>query len=386
MTQNNFMKNTSTDWQQVKLGDIGKVSMCKRIFKYETFPHGPIPFYKISTFGKIADSFISNEIFEKYTKKYPYPKKGEILISASGTIGRTVIFDGEKSYFQDSNIVWISNPEDKVLNDFLKYVYPKTQWKSTDGGIISRLYNENIRSIKISLPPLPEQHRIVAVLETWDNAIDLLKKKIALKKEVKKGLMQKLLTGEVRLPGFRGEWKNQELGELLNYEQPIKYLVSSTDYSNVHDTPVLTAGKTFLLGYTDENEGIFNELPVIIFDDFTTANKFVTFPFKVKSSAMKMLSCKNKDVNLKFIFERMQFIHFPVGEHKRQYLSEYQYIPIKIPNIEEQNAIAEFSEKADREITLLEQKLHALEQQKKFLLNNLVTGEIRTPENLLTHA
>ncbi len=93
MPTNTTHKNISSNWQQVKLGDIGKVSMCKRVFKNETLEHGSIPFYKISTFGKTADAFISNELFEDYKRRYPYPKKGEILISASGTIGRTVVFN-----------------------------------------------------------------------------------------------------------------------------------------------------------------------------------------------------------------------------------------------------------------------------------------------------
>jgi len=139
------------------LGILEKFLCVKEFFKNETLSSGSIPFYKISTFGKIANSFILEEIFEKYKDKYPYPKKGEILISASGTIGRTVVFDGEKSYFQDSNIVWISNLQDKVLNRFLKYVYLKTNWISTDGGIISRLYNEDLRSIQFKLPPSPNK-------------------------------------------------------------------------------------------------------------------------------------------------------------------------------------------------------------------------------------
>ena len=107
--------------EYTRLGDIGKISMCKRILKSQTTDKGDIPFYKIGTFGKKADSFISNELFEEYKTKYSYPKVGEILLSASGTIGRTVIFDGTPSYFQDSNIIWISNDESKVTNKFLFY-------------------------------------------------------------------------------------------------------------------------------------------------------------------------------------------------------------------------------------------------------------------------
>lgn len=139
-------------WESYNLGDIGKVSMCKRIMKHETSEDQEIPFYKISTFGKNPETFISKELFESYREKYSYPKKGDILISAAGTIGKTVIFDGEPSYFQDSNIVWVDNDESKISNGFLYYYYQKEPWIVTGGSTIKRLYNENIRSLKICRP------------------------------------------------------------------------------------------------------------------------------------------------------------------------------------------------------------------------------------------
>ena len=149
-----------------KLGEVGEVKMCKRILKNQTTKNGEIPFYKIGTFGKNADAFISKELFENFKEKYSYPKKGDILISASGTIGRSVIFDGEPAYFQDSNIVWLSHDETKVINKFLYYFYQLNPWKATDGGTISRLYNDNVRNTEISLPPLDEQERIVRILDS----------------------------------------------------------------------------------------------------------------------------------------------------------------------------------------------------------------------------
>lgn len=150
------------------LGDVGPVSMCKRIMKSETSPSGDIPFYKIGTFGKEADAFISRETFEKFKKAYSYPKKGDLLISAAGTIGRVVAFNGESSYFQDSNIVWINNDESKVLNTYLYYCYQLRPWKASAGGTISRLYNDNIRKTVIPVPSIPEQERIVAILDRFD--------------------------------------------------------------------------------------------------------------------------------------------------------------------------------------------------------------------------
>ena len=150
----------------LKLGEVGEVKMCKRILKNQTTKNGEIPFYKIGTFGKNADDFISKELFENFKEKYSYPKKGDILISASGTIGRSVIFDGEPAYFQDSNIVWLSHDETKVINKFLYYFCQLNPWKATDGGTISRLYNDNVRNTEIPLPPLDEQERIIRILDS----------------------------------------------------------------------------------------------------------------------------------------------------------------------------------------------------------------------------
>lgn len=162
-------------WEIKKLGDIGKVSMCKRILKKQTLPNGDIPFYKIGTFGKTANAFISRQVYEEYRFKYSFPKKGDILLSASGTIGRRVIYDGQPAYFQDSNIVWIDNDEKQVLNSFLYKFYGYCDWDPTKGATISRLYNDDLRRIEIPLPPLPEQQRIVSILDECFTAIDKAK-------------------------------------------------------------------------------------------------------------------------------------------------------------------------------------------------------------------
>lgn len=152
----------------LKLGEIGKVRMCKRILKSQTNAQFGVPFYKIGTFGKKADAYVSNELFNEYKSKYSYPKKGDILISCSGTIGRTVVFNGEPAYFQDSNIVWLENDESVVLNTYLKYCYDRQPWRAESGGTIARLYNANIENAVIPVPPLEEQERIVSILDRFD--------------------------------------------------------------------------------------------------------------------------------------------------------------------------------------------------------------------------
>jgi type I restriction enzyme, S subunit len=146
------------------LGEIGRVSMCKRILKQQTSPSGDIPFFKIGTFGKTPDAFIPKDIYEEFKEKYSFPKKGDVLISASGTIGRRVIYDGKPAYFQDSNIVWIDNNEELVLNEFLFQFYGACDWNPSKGATISRLYNDDLRKIEISFPSLSEQKTQTAII------------------------------------------------------------------------------------------------------------------------------------------------------------------------------------------------------------------------------
>ena len=153
---------------RISLGDIGSICMCKRILKSQTNTVSGVPFYKIGTFGKEADAYISQETFNEYRSKYNFPKKGDVLISAAGTIGRTVVYDGKPAYFQDSNIVWIDNDESIVLNSYLRYCYELKPWKASEGGTIPRLYNDNIAKAVIAVPSIEEQKRVVSILDRFD--------------------------------------------------------------------------------------------------------------------------------------------------------------------------------------------------------------------------
>lgn len=178
-----------------KVGDIGKICMCKRIMKSQTNTVCGIPFYKIGTFGKDADAYISKDVFEEYKKLYSYPKKGDVLMSASGTIGKTVVFDGKPSYFQDSNIVWVDNDEKKVLNSYLKYYYQIAKWE-TQGGTIKRLYNSLLASTEIIYPSLDKQQEIVDKLDTFESLISNIKQEIELRQKQYEYYREKLLTFE----------------------------------------------------------------------------------------------------------------------------------------------------------------------------------------------
>ena len=184
-------KGFTDPWEQRKLGEIGSVSMCRRIFKEQTSETGDIPFYKIGTFGAEPDAFISRELFEEYKSKYPYPKKGDILISASGSIGRTVEFAGNNEYFQDSNIVWLSHDE-RLSNSFLKRFYSVVKWAGIEGSTIKRLYNDNILNTVICMPSVPEQEHIGLFFENLDNLITLHQRELEKLQNIKKSMLEKM--------------------------------------------------------------------------------------------------------------------------------------------------------------------------------------------------
>jgi len=373
-------------WQEVKLSEIGSFSKGAGIIKDELTESGAgaVRYGELYTKHnfkiKKIYSRIPNSIIP-ITRKIKY---GDILFAGSGEtideIGKSAAYLLEEECYAGGDVI-IFSPK-KADSLFLSYFLNVGEGRKKlrelgQGQSVVHIYKRDIENIKLHLPLLPEQKRIVAVLETWDQTIEKLTKKIKIKKNIKKGLMQNLLTGKIRLAGFNEKWETFEVGELLDYEQPTKYIVKSTEYNELHKTPVLTANKGFILGYTNEAEGIYMDTPVIIFDDFTMDNKYVDFNFKIKSSAIKILKQKNDKVNLRFVFEKMQLFNIVIGQHKRNYISEYQFLTMDMPSIKEQDAITNIIVTADKEIKSLEKRLTILKSQKKYLLNNLITGQIR---------
>lgn len=212
-------KGFVNDWEQRKLGDFGAVAMCKRIFKDQTSEKGDIPFYKIGTFGGVPDAYIPRELFNEYKQMYPYPEKGDILISASGSIGRTVEYTGEDAYFQDSNIVWLRHGK-SIVNLFLKYLYEVIQWAGIEGSTIKRLYNDNILTTEVMIPSVQEQEKIGAYLDSIDHLITLHQRKLEKLQNLKKSMLEKMFpkngakVPEIRFKGFTNDWEQRKLGEL----------------------------------------------------------------------------------------------------------------------------------------------------------------------------
>lgn len=240
-------KGFTGEWKNKTLGDLGRVEMCRRIFKEQTQPSGEIPFFKIGTFGQEPDAFISSELFEEYRQKYPYPKKGDILISAAGTIGRTVEFSGENAYFQDSNIVWLRFDESQITSTFLNITYQNIKW-GLEGSTIKRLYNSDLLSAEITLPSFPEQTHLGLFFRRLDSQIAESRAVLEKSRQLKKAMLAKMFpeNGEkipkIRFKGFEGEWEEKMLGENANFTKGCGY--SKSDLTE-DGFPIILYGRLY---------------------------------------------------------------------------------------------------------------------------------------------
>lgn len=406
------------DWEVKSLGEIGEPCMCKRILKEQTSPTGDIPFYKIGTFGGIPDAYISRELFEQYKEQYNYPKKGTLLLSAAGTIGRVVVFDGKDSYFQDSNIVWIDNDETKVTNDFLFYCYSRMQWKTEEGGIVSRLYNANLKSTSFIAPKsLAEQERIAKALSDVDALISTTEKLIQKKKNIKQGAMQNLLTGKKRLPGFAksSNYKQTEIGLIpedwevknINKECTIKARIG---WQGLKSTEYLDSGDYILVTGTDFDSGFINwnscsyvtkwrfdqdknirikQGDILITKDGTIGK--IAFLNEIPmqgtlNSGVFVIRPKNSDkidsVFLSLIFKSIWFDSFleqitSGSTIVHLYQKDFVKFNFPLPSKEEQTAIANVLSSMDKEIETLNTKLEKYRNLKTAMMQQLLTGKIR---------
>ena len=380
-------------WEVKKFGDLFNVKSGFG-FKHSEYADSGTPLIKIDnvSHGYVKWNNVSY-LPDSYREEYSdiLLKEGDLLLALNRPItqGKLKLVKLTKNdvpsilYQRVGRIDFKTNDLEKdfylYLLDTAIYRFVSHKAIGSDQPFIS---TTELKKLNIVKPPLPEQRKIAKILSTWDKANSTTERLIDNSKQQKKALMQQLLTGKKRLlddsgKPFEGEWSKVELGKLLDYKQPTPYLVKSTDYSDEYSTPVLTAGKTFILGYSNENFGIFEEeLPAIIFDDFTTASKFVDFPFKAKSSAMKILVAK-QGVSIKFVYEAMQVLNYPVGGHQRHWISIFANLVIGLPSPPEQQKIASVLSNADKEIELLEQQLADLKQEKKALMQQLLTGKRR---------
>ena len=364
-------------WEAICISDIGKVitgtTPSTSNKKYYGGPYkliSPVNL-DLGRYVTTAHRMLSKSGLEQ-CKVLP---KHSVLVGCIGNVGKIgMTIDKQSATNQQINAIVCNKSSDSHFIFYaLSHSRTKLQSKASKTAV-PILKKTAFEKVKIPLPPLPEQKAIAGLLGTWDRAIEKTEELIALKERQFKWLLRKLITDQQNNP----TWQKVKLGDVIDYEQPTNYIVKSTKYNNQYKIPVLTAGKSFILGYTNEKTGIFpkNKLPVIIFDDFTTASKLVTFPFKVKSSAMKILLSKKK-TNISFLYYSMKNIKFQAKAHKRYWISQYSQIKIPIPSLKEQNRIAKILKTAQKELDLLKELRVKYHEQKKGLMQKLLTGHWR---------
>ena len=376
-------KGFSDTWEQRKLGEIGSVSMCRRIFKEQTSENGEIPFYKIGTFGGEADAFISRELFEEYKAKYQYPKKGDILISASGSIGRTVVFTGKNEYFQDSNIVWLNH--DKHLdNSFLKCFYSIVKWAGIEGSTIKRLYNDNILNTAITLPSVEEQQKIGAYFENLDNLITLHQCKcqidgcrfqspLAITWEQRK--LSEIATMHARIG-----WQNLRTSEFLD----------NGDYMLITGTDFMDGAVNFDTCHYVERERYEQDKhiqirngSILITKDGTLGKvayiQGLTMPATLNAGVFNVEIRDEKEVDNRYLFQYlkapflMDYVDKKATGGTIKHLNQNILVdfPVVLPQKDEQAKIGEYFLGIDNLITLHQRELEKLKNLKKACLEKM---------------
>lgn len=382
-------KGFTGEWKNKTLGDLGRVEMCRRIFKEQTQPSGEIPFFKIGTFGQEPDAFISSELFEEYRQKYPYPKKGDILISAAGTIGRTVEFSGENAYFQDSNIVWLRFDESQITSTFLNITYQNIKW-GLEGSTIKRLYNSDLLSAEITLPSLPEQTHLGLFFRRLDSQIAESRAVLEKSRQLKKAMLAKMFpaNGEkipkIRFKGFEGEWESRKLGEVV--EIVGGYAFKSAEFgsgnmaiiriSNI--LPNGSIGGDFVYFGEDENLEKFkaNKNDYLIAMSGATTGKIGQVRHEAYINQRVGLFRQNENSNNDFIgslLQKEEFLtylmeNWGAGAQPNISIKQMENYNTYFPNLKEQTAIGNFFRQLDETIALQSAEVEKLKQLKKGLL------------------
>ena len=376
-----FLGSLAFSWEQRKLGEIGSVSMCRRIFKEQTSETGDIPFYKIGTFGADPDAFISRELFEEYKSKYPYPQKGDILISASGSIGRTVEFAGNNEYFQDSNIVWL-NHDERLSNPFLKCFYSVVKWAGIEGSTIKRLYNDNILNTVICMPSVPEQKRIGLFFENLDNLITLHQRQPFLHSPPDISLIVQLTP-----PFYTFSWEQRKFSEItfLSGEKNRENLPLES-YSITNESGFVPQDEKF------ENGGTMREADKRMYY-IVSPNSFAYNPARINVGSIGYQNT-GKNVIVSSLYEifktsddvddRLLWHWFKSPDFQKLiwqlqeggvrlyfYYDKLCMGEVSLPSLEEQRKIGKFFDTLDNLITLHQRELEKLQNIKKSMLEKM---------------
>ena len=375
------------DWEQNELGKLFPISSAARVHKNEWTKSG-VPFFRssdvVSNF-KNNDNikvFISLELYEQLSAKVGRIKKGDILVTGGGSIGIPyLVNNNEPLYFKDADLLWFKIREtvdSQFLFTFLSSEPFRRYLKSISHiGTISHYTIEQAKKTPVTLPnDTKEQNRIGRYFRELNRLIGFHQRKHDKLVTLKKAMLQKMFpqpgatTPEIRFEGFSGDWVEKKLGNIFSYERPDHYIVRSSVYSKENKTPVLTANKAFILGYTNESRSF--DRPCIIFDDFTLESKYVDFPFMIKSSAIKLLTIQDSVVDdLYFAFLVLNKAETEIMGHARHYISVVQPTLVRTPKIAEQQKIGSYFRALDALITKYAIQLQKLKQLKSACLEKM---------------
>lgn len=353
------------EWKKCKLGDLCNVLMCKRILASQTNTEDGVPFYKIGTIGSTPDAYISKELFDDYKVKYNYPHKGEVMITCAGTVGKCVVYDGEDAYFQDSNIVWIDNPTQNISNGFLFHLLSKVDWRKLNSTTIIRIYNDDLRNLKMSYPQKKEQQKISHLLSLLDERIATQNKIIDKLQSLIKGISSRIFTS---IQGI--EYRMGDIVTITNGN------------NNVQDA--VTQSKDGLYPFFDRSEDI-KYLPTFLFDKEAIiypgeGTEFMPRYFKGKFALHQRCYAIfdfNEIINARFLYfylktQNSYFVRNAVGSTVPSLrLDTFQKLKVIIPPKKIQHSVSLCLSSMEQKCNVEKDILQKLLKQKQYLLRQM---------------
>ncbi|WP_229077369.1 MULTISPECIES: restriction endonuclease subunit S [Bacteroidales] len=372
----------SGEWKKCKLGDLCNVLMCKRILVSQTNTEDGVPFYKIGTIGSTPDAYISKELFDDYKVKYNYPRKGEVMITCAGTVGKCVVYDGEDAYFQDSNIVWIDNPTQYISNGFLFHLLSKVDWRKLNSTTIIRIYNDDLRNLKMSYPRKEEQQKISHLLSLLDERIATQNKIIEKLQSLIKGLVDELMT--VLLKGklypFSSFYIKAGEGGTPTTSVVEYYTEGTIPFIKIEDLSCkyLTNNKDFIteLGMQKSSAWLIPSKSVIYSNGATIgAISINEYPVCTKQGILGIVP--NTNINVEYLYLLMSSSYFSKeisriiteGTMKTAYLKDINHIKCPLPSMAQQKNITNLTSSIEEKLSIEQELLRFLNLQKQYLLH-----------------
>ena len=371
------------EWEKERLGNECNIQMCKRIMAAQTNTECGVPFYKIGTIGGKADAYISKELFDEYKTKYPFPHRGEVMITCAGTVGKCIIYNGEESYYQDSNIVWIDNPKEIISNDFLFYLLSRINWSYLNSTTIVRIYNDDLRNLKLYYPKHDEQKKLTHFLFLINERISTQNKIIEDLKTLKSAIIDYAIGSlDTNFMKFGSVYETAGEGGTPT--------TSNTSFYDNGKIPFIKIGD-LKQKYLIENKDFITELGLqkssawlvpthsILFSNGATIGEITitTYPVCTKQGILGIVPKANIDVEFLYYFMSSSYFKKAVsriiteGTMKTAYLKDIDNILCPIPTKEKQLEIAKVPSALNFKIDSEQSILRLLYAQKQYLLHQM---------------